>query len=326
MNLIARKALTLMATVALGLVSLGLAIADDPKPIIPPVSTPNPPSSYPPATPYPTPPVMPMRAVSAPELPTVEKQVQGLAHHLKQGEKQVSISLSCLEMTADFASEIGLTADRPKNMESSSLLVTFLNRREGKMLEALIRARQSGEVDVFARPQLIVSDGKSGFFQCGAQVPQPAPFEPSPNNGKAVPPPTLLNVGITMKVTPTISKDNGSIHLKLEPQSARVVDLGNAVDNLALPVPPKTPEHAQGVELSAKQGVENPQATVFESVQLTTSVVLPTGGTVVIGKKSEANTLIQTKNLETGTIVTERVTTSRLFLWVITANAIVGKP
>jgi hypothetical protein len=320
-----RKVLTLMVAVALGLVSLGFVLAEDPKPIIPPVTAANPPPIPTQAAPKPAHPMMVMPPTAL--LVAGEKRSNPFAANLKPGEKQVMIEVTCLEMGIDVVSEIGLTADRPKNAENSSLLVTCLSPRERKMFEALMRAKtKEGGVDILSRPQLCIADGQTGFCQIGGQVPQMTGFDTNAKDGKGVPVVTYATIGLTLKVTPKVSKDNGYIHLLLEPQRARIVDLGNALDNLALPFQAATSASAQGVQFPAKQGVETIQATTVESVQLTTSVVLPTDGTVVIGKKGEVHTATQTKNLETGTTVTERGTTTNMMLWVITAHVIVGNP
>jgi hypothetical protein len=329
--MIARKALTAMMAASLGFIGLGFVLADEPKPIVPyvvpPTAQPNPTQAALLSSP---PPLMVIQPAAVPV--TAGKRPNPLAHNLKPGEKQIQINVTCVEMGTDYVSEIGLIADRPKNKENSSLLVTCLNRRESKMLEALIRAKP-GEMDILSRPQLKVADGGKGYIEAMALVPgaggTPVPLIPNSQDVKALPPPPppgVANVGRSLIVTATVSKDNSYVQLKLEPQRARVVDLDTASENFAIPAQAETPDKAQSVQSAGKQGVESNQVTVFETVQLMTSVVLPNGGTVVIGQKVESPTVIQKKNLETGTTVTERGTTSNMFLWVITANVIVEKP
>jgi hypothetical protein len=343
--MITRRALTLMVATSLGLASFGILQADDPKPIIPqvmaPGAQPNPPlipmqaapptipsvaAPTPQATPMPVPPVMPMAPAATKEPVAIEKQIEQGAQNLKPGQKQVWINVTCVEMGPDIISEIGLTADRPKNMENSSLLVTCLSPRERKMLEALVRAKQKqGEIDIISRPQMCIADGEAGFCQVGQVV--PTGHEISTKDGKSVPQVTYMTVGLTTKVTPKISKDNCFISLRLEQQRARVVDLANASENLALPVPVEAPEKAEVVQARAKEAVENTPATTFESVQITTSVTVPTGGAAVIGKRVEPkSTIIQKKNMLTGAIEIEHTTTNSMFLWIVTAHAVVGKP
>jgi hypothetical protein len=334
--MMARKTSTAMAAFTTGLISLGFVLAEEPKPIIPPVTAtapiaqPNPPQAAPalPVLPVQAAPalsVMPMRTAPGPFPQAVDKGIQGLATNSKSSEKQVVIEATFLEMRTDFVSEIGLTADRPKNAENSSLLVTCLSSRERKMLAALMRAKPS-EVDIISRPQMIMADGQTGYCQVGSSLPMTAIFETNPKDGKAAPDITYATVGLTMRVTPKVSKDSGSVRLTLEPQTSRVVDLDTASENLAVPARAESPDKAHSAQIAGKEGVESNQVTVIESVQLRTSVVLPNGGTVVIGKKVESNTVIETKNLVTGTTVTERGTVSNMMLWIFTVHVIAEKP
>ncbi|HEV3386056.1 MAG TPA: hypothetical protein VG097_14650 [Gemmata sp.] len=332
--MIARKALTAMMALTLGLMCLGFVLAaDEPKPMVPSIVPPAAPPFPTPVAPNPSFPIMPMTPAAVPAAMAKQgKQIAPSAPNLKPGEKQVQISVTCVEMGTDFVSEIGLTADRPKNKENSSLLVTCLNRRESKMLEALIRAKP-GEIDILSKPQLAIPDGGKGYIEAMALVPgaggTPVPLIPNSQDVKAVPPPPparFANVGLSLIVTAAVSKDNSYVQLKLEPQRARMVDLNTASENIPVPARAETPDKRQSVQIAGTQGVESNQVTVFETVQLMTSVVIPNGGTVVIGQKVESNTTIEKKKLETGITVTERGTANNMFLWVITANVIVGKP
>ena len=113
---------------------------------------------------------MPMRAAPGPFPQAVEKEIQELATNLQAGGKQVVIQVTCVEVSGDFVSEIGLTADRPNSNQNSSVIVTCLSPRERKMLAALMRAKPS-EVDYISRPQMTVVDGQTGYCQVGSNYP-----------------------------------------------------------------------------------------------------------------------------------------------------------
>ncbi len=340
-----RKFLLLVPLLAAGSTGLGLALADDPKSIpIPTSALPMAPGIYrvptePPAAPsLVAPRVMPATpnvsgdspvrpatvAAAAPPAVDLEKQAQEWAKALKPGEKQVLFDVKSVQMDLDFVSQIGLAADQPKEKATSSVLQTCLTRREGKLLTALIRAHPA-QLDILCRPQLTVRDGQTGFFQMGVNQPQGLPVDKRFKDAEGFSLVRIVSEGHTLKVTPRVSRDNGYIMLRLEPQNSRVVDPNGGSENLQLSVPPETKGPIQKTEFTAKPGSEPPTFTTVESVQLQATVVIPVGNTVVIGKKIETQQIVEEKNLLLGTTARRTEPLNLMLLWIITPHLAVGK-
>ncbi len=260
----ARKLKTLMAAVAFGLTGLGFVLAEDPKP--------SPPS---PAAKAPDPHVLPVRAPLAPIQP---------AQALKPGEQQLVIAAMCVQVPEGFCEESGLTVDNP--MPKTGDLLTFLSRREMKMLEALLQAHPGRRI--LAQPRLIMRDGQTGSIQTPGPVEEVASLVPITTDGKTVYTPqtlSLISSHLTLQVTPKISKDNGMIELKVDRETANV---------------------GEGVTLGTNTIVPSVNVLTQE-----TKVVLPDGGSVAI-VNTIASTRDKTKKTET--------------LWVLTAHVVKEKP
>ena len=320
-----RKALVLFV---LGIISLGFVLADDPKPMPtpqpapPPVSTvvptqavqpvmpaapaqgvkpqPIPVLHLPPRPGEPVPPPMRKRPFKVAEPEPIGPQLEQLAKKLKPSEKKVFMEMATVEMESGFIAESGLTTGVPS--EKSSLLVTCVTRREVKLLDALIRASAlTGRVQLAARPSLIIGDGQTGYCQGGVNI----PYE---TDGKVVfmSSPITGNLGYSLKITPEISKDNRFVHLKMELQSARVESSESVLVEAGTPpiaLEPATqtqtalPKESPGVQTSPTMASET----------ASTTLILPSGGTVVIGRISES-----------GSKTTE-------YLWVVTPHVVCGK-
>ncbi|HEV3437004.1 MAG TPA: sigma-70 family RNA polymerase sigma factor [Gemmata sp.] len=289
-TMLARKVMTLMTVVAVGLTSLGIVLADDPRPNQPPT---------PAKAPDPRVPI-----VQA--LPTLPAPIQlgQLAQNLKAGEPQVVIQGLCMQVTGGFCEESGLTVDNPKTGEMSSWVLTTLNLREVKMLTAMIRGLQAQErVDILSRPMITVLENQTGYFQAGQTFDVAAPPEATKDNGKTVPaskiPKVSYSVGpcVALKVTPKIDKDSGKILLRVDAQTTSIG--GHVIVNSVTPA-------ANGQNTLTTSTV--PSMNV-ETVQ--TTVMLPDGGTAVIGNVI-GSAQDRTKKTE--------------MLWVLTAHLVRGKP
>jgi type II secretion system protein D len=79
----------------------------------------------------------------------------------------------------------------------------------------LVRALKSqGRLDVLSRPQLLLTDNQTGFFQVGQNFPLPGAT--TITNGLAQTEINYVNIGIVLRVTPRISPD-GRILMRIEP-------------------------------------------------------------------------------------------------------------
>ncbi len=275
----ARKLKTLMAAVAFGLTSLGFVLADDPKPSLPAV-LPNP-INPPPFSSQPGPqPVIGSPMGPAPLLnPQVELR-----------ETQVVIDILCVEMPAGFCEESGLTIDRtpPKAGEKLPTSTAILSDREAKMLKALIRINPDSST--LSRPMVTVCDGQTGYLQVGANYPYIPSTEISSTEEKTVSTPDARKIayallGVSCKLTPKIGKDGRSVTLAVEPQVGWLVEGQIKV--------PGTPVGFQGSSAKTQIEILRPgkgaEGLVFIQSSLSASVVVPVGGTAVIGPSVSAS-------------------------------------
>jgi type II secretory pathway component GspD/PulD (secretin) len=189
-----------------------------------------------------------------------------------------------VQVPAGFCEESGLTVDNP--MPKTGELLTFLSRREMKMLGALVQAYPGRRI--LATPRLTMVDGQTGSIQTTGPVEEVASLVPITTDGKTVYTPqtlSLISSHLTFKVTPKISKDNGMVEVRVDRETANL---------------------GEGVTLGTN--------TIAPSVNILTQetkVVLPDGGSVAIVNKI-ASTRDKTQKTET--------------LWVLTAHVVKGKP
>jgi RNA polymerase sigma factor (sigma-70 family) len=217
-TMLARKVMAMMVVIALGLTSLGIVLAEDPKP-----------ASDPTTAKAPDPRIAPVQT-----LPTAPTPIQ-LAQKLKAGEPQVVIEALCMQATGGFCEESGLTVDDPKTGEMSSPIVATLSPREVKMMTALIRGLKAQErVDILSRPHISVLENQTGFLQVGQTVDQSAlaeastPAEAPKYSGKPVLTRTITKASdawgpnASVQVTPRIDKDSGKIRLRVHVKTTGV--------------------------------------------------------------------------------------------------------
>jgi type II secretory pathway component GspD/PulD (secretin) len=291
----ARKVMVSMVAMAVGLTGLGIVFAGDPP-------------SQPPA-------MQEVNGLINTRQEVIEKQIKQSARNLDSGEKQLLIEAVIVEMPAKFCAECGLTEDAPKRDEKSALLVTCLNPREVKMLHSLIRINPAREV--FSRPILTIRDGETGTLQVGADYSVLTDFPKSQAEAGKTRSVTMIPIGMALTLTPKINSDNGDILLRIETRVSQVSDHVTAPET---PFGPRDPslsdknfleqnykkEFDAGAGLpKGSTGIQTSPSINTRSVQ--TSVIIPPGGTVVIGNKRA-----------TGTNQTE-------LLWILTTHVTTGK-
>jgi len=332
-TMLARKVMTLMTVVAVGLTSLGIVLAEDPKPNQPPTPANAPDPRVP--------------LVQAPPTLPAPIQLGQLAQNLKAGEPQVVIQGLCMRVTGGFCEESGLTVDNPQT--SPMLLpwiVTTLNPREVKMLTAMIRGLQAQErVDILSRPMITVHENQTGYFQVGQTFEVATPLEATKDNGKTAPTPKITKVsyafapGMSLRVTPKIDKDSGKILLRVD---AQIISAGEHV-NVNSVAPTANGQNASTTSTTPSMNTETVQTTVK----------LPTGGTAGLivnsvapaanGQNAPTTSTVPSMNVETvqttvmipagGTAVIGNAigsgqdkTKKTEMLWVLTAHLVRGKP
>jgi RNA polymerase sigma factor (sigma-70 family) len=209
----ARKIMVSMVAMALGLTGLGIVLAEDPKPIPnPPYPTPANSSSTQavpsPAAILPHPPIQPpsTTAVKEPDkkpAEELERQIKQLERSLKPNEQRLLIDVMCVEVPAKFCVESGLT-DKPTDDT-----IVNLNRREAKMLEALIGV--TSDRNIISRPSISVPEGLAGYIEIGR--PDGSFKIPMKNNNEKGETRLIALSGI---LTPKIDKNTGQILLRVE--------------------------------------------------------------------------------------------------------------
>ncbi len=195
--------------------------------------------------------------------PAGRKRVAAILAALDKEPPTVVVRMLIMRAPAGFAEEVGLgEAGEAK---------WVLTPREVRMLTAAIRgAKEHGGIDVLSRPQLMLTDNQTGFFQVGQQ--------PAPGPG-----PTAVTDGLVTRVTPRISPDGGSVLLRVETQFSKVN-----------PAPVVLGDGAQ--------------APVIDTQAIQTTESVPNGGTLVVrGARSKTADGGATEML--AVITVDRVTT-----------------
>jgi hypothetical protein len=203
-------------------------------------------------------------------------------------ETSILIEGLCVKVPSAFCEQCGLEDGR------GGTGVWHLSQRETRMFTALLRAEPGKEV--LSRPQIMVADKQTGYFQIGQDVPYGVVQPPKDGVDAPVTKVEYKSVGVTLRVTPRISADGRSILLQTEAQSTQLgtpVDLGN--------------------------GVTSP---VFNTQASQTTVAIPDAGTVVLRTgTTSTGTVMQ---LRDGTIkYGKKVTIDEL--WVLTAHIVRAK-
>jgi len=263
-TMVTRKLMLSMAALAVGLVGFGVVLADD--------GPPRP-------TPAPVPPLALTDKGRKDDAARLKAQAKGLAGMVAKGERTILIEAMCIDVPAGFCKESGLEEEQ---------IAWSLSPREARMFNALIRAaKEKGALEVITRPQMMVYDTQTAFAQVGQNVPYVASQEVKVKNGQ----PEVLRVishqevGVKLKVAPTISADGKSIRLLVDTQSTEVsptpVDLGNGLT-----------------------------APGFDSQSLSMTTVIPDTGTAVIRAETTIK-LAHRKHLER--------------VWVLPAHIVRGK-
>ena len=139
-NMIARKAMHLMAAVAAGLVGLGVVVAgDDPRPA----------------------------GLKEGDARNVISIVQA-APKAGASERQILIQALCVQVPSGFCKECGLAEE-----DGPSVGAWVLTPREARMFQALVRGAMEAKkkIDILSRPQIQVIENQTGFIQVGQEVP-----------------------------------------------------------------------------------------------------------------------------------------------------------
>lgn len=94
----------------------------------------------------------------------------------------------------------------------------------------LIELKKDGAVEIHSRPQLMLRDKQTGFFQIGQQFPRLSGTT-HPDTGKPQQGVEYINTGTVVRMTPDVSADRKSVRLRAEismtePSTSRI-DLGN---------------------------------------------------------------------------------------------------
>jgi RNA polymerase sigma factor (sigma-70 family) len=290
-TMLARKVMASMVAVALGLTTLGIVLAEDPQ-SNPPASTtkavfppPLPAQAAPPsaASPPIQEPPLPESKGPADKLPEeLERQLRQLEKSLKPGEQQLVIESKRVRVSAGFCEEAGL-ADNPKMLFWASL-----NRREVKMLEALIRAKPDREI--LTLPRIVVPDGKAGSVKAGEDI-QVITYEATDDVKKNDDLAKLKKLRtnsyprLALDFTPKTHKDSGDILLRVDIMTGQ-----------------------QGAAIKTDKTITVPSINTYS---FDTTVTIRSGGTAVIGDPIES---------------TQDKTKKNELLWIVTAHLVRGKP
>lgn len=170
--------------------------------------------------------------------PAVTGQVFALLAGIDVAPTQVMMQATVVQVPRGFLEASGLSAggDPAKGCT--------LSPRETRMLTAILRsAKEKGELDVLARPQVQVADNQTGFVQIGQNFPVETRSFVKTADGRVMAEATIEYVptGVLMRLTPRVSTDGKSILLRTEGQLITVspspVTLGNSEDPQDLPAP-----------------------------------------------------------------------------------------
>jgi hypothetical protein len=312
--MLARKLMLLMTAFATGLYSLGYVLAEDPKPA-PPVMAPNAVSSaqiVPPITPE-TDLGQPAVIIPAPHIPGTLTPAQ-LA---EQREPCVWLNAMCVKMPAGFCEECGFTIDNlsSKVGDKASSIAICLSEREAKMLKALIPIYP--ERRTLSNPVLIIADGQRAHVQAGGKFPIVADAANTSSDEKTIPTDSTKNVeyldiGTSFEVTPKISKDGRYIMLKVEPRISELVSGQIEV--------PGTPLGFRDSKAKTQVRILRPgkgdEGLVHVQCSLPTTIVVPVGGTAVIGSTVSDSAFFSSEGEP------KKVEMLSEMLWIVTAQVI----
>ncbi|AWM38424.1 ECF RNA polymerase sigma factor SigE [Gemmata obscuriglobus] len=252
----ARKLLLGAATVALGLVGFGFALADN-----------RPPEPAPP-----------------PPVKTVEPPPENRAHKApvsKAKSAQVIIEAMCVRVQAGFREQIGLTTDAPSGVT--------LTARESLMLKALLRHHPM--VEILFRPQVQLQSGQMGHVGAWQELPVVTGLEGEVRDGKTVyvAKSEPVSLGHKLRILPTVEAD-GQVTIRIEgayTELERPVSSTTSLDRLAAPTPRgDLPLELGSVNIhnfQATARVSDGQTAVFRS-----AAPVPTAGVVVHPMKAPA--------------------------------------
>ncbi len=126
-----------------------------------------------------------------------QKQVAGIIAAIDKEPETILTEMTILEAPATFAEDVGLG-------EGETWVLTL---REAKMLAATIRSRESKDVQIRSKSQLLLSDNQQGFVQIV-------------NN----------NQEQEFRITPRVTPDKGSNILRIYAQFKSPSQLPNAKD------------------------------------------------------------------------------------------------
>jgi RNA polymerase sigma factor (sigma-70 family) len=201
-TMIARKAMRLMAVVALGLVGLGVVAAgDEPRPA----------------------------RLNREDLRN-ETRIAQSNPKAAAGERPLLIQAVCVHVPLDFSKNSGLLDGKTDDVGGWAILLT---PRETRMLQSLLRAgREKQEIDILSRPQILVIENQTGFVQVGQDVPFAATTAEKKDDKEASSQRIDYRFcGVSLKVIPRINPD-GRILLRVDSELSTVtepINLGNGI-------------------------------------------------------------------------------------------------
>jgi RNA polymerase sigma factor (sigma-70 family) len=221
-TMLTRKVMAMMMVFAVGLTTLGILLAEDPKPSSDPFATKSSgqqsSQGQPPANTLPA----PKEKSQNKTLDYVKQTIDQLAKELKPGEQRILVNALLLCLPAGFFDECGLFPDKPAN--GPSIMATTLNHREESMLKTLFRVmKPSMTIDVIARHRAItMEEGITGCisvrrnessYTAGAKVPKSEEI-----TSTSVP-------SFGLRFTPTIDKGTGLIQMEIQATTAQLGEL-----------------------------------------------------------------------------------------------------
>ncbi len=145
---------------------------------------------------------------------------------------------------------------------------------------------QSGNVDLLSAPRVTTRSGVNASIEVVTEIIYPTEFrvtEPTvTQGGEVISPPTVTpdnfetrRTGVILNVTPTVGPDGYTIDLALAPEVAELVDWLQYGSRLRVPIPGSPDEF--------REFLYNIPQPVFASRNVTTSIVIWDGQTVVMG-------------------------------------------
>jgi hypothetical protein len=210
-----------------GFASLGVIVAEDPKPSADPIVTnaPFPQSSQgqPPAQSLP----VPMEKSQNKTSDYVKQTIDQLASELKPGEQRLVVNATLLKLPAGFIDECGLFPDMPAN--GPSIKATTFSQREVSILWALVRAMKPAmTIDVVTRHTLSpLDEGITGFIEvrCNPGAPTESSYTPVEKGAKIKDIASSSVPGYGLRFSPTIDKDTGLIQMEIQTTTVQLGEL-----------------------------------------------------------------------------------------------------